>query len=143
MHKDVWCVKCKGQGHDKDHCLVFTNYLEGGGPISLRLEVQEGPSATPTLWCMICQVVGKHAIDNCHLLQKYTQNLQQLFCIFFRSVGHDEHTCRSYDLMMDITPTYKVQAEMQPLDLNVRISRIGFQGCGQCRGKGGLGRGRG
>ena len=74
----------------------------------LRPEVQEVPSEAPTLWCAICQIVGKHAIDNYHLLQKYMQNSQQLFCNFCRSVGHDERTCRSYELMMDRTPTYRV-----------------------------------
>jgi len=29
VHKEVWCIKCKGQGHDKDHCPVFANYLAG------------------------------------------------------------------------------------------------------------------
>jgi len=82
----------------------------------LRLEVQAGPSALPALWCMICQIGGKNATDNCHLLQKYMLNLQQLFCNFGRLVGHDECSCRSYELMMDRTPTYRVQAETQPLD---------------------------
>jgi len=31
VRKEVWCIKCKGQGHDKDHCPVFANYLVGGG----------------------------------------------------------------------------------------------------------------
>ena len=74
----------------------------------LRLEEQAGPSATPALWCMICQIGGKHVIDNYHLFQKYTQNSQQLFCNFCRSLGHDERTSRSYELMMDQTPTYRV-----------------------------------
>ena len=74
----------------------------------LRLEAQSGPSAVPTLWCVICQIGGKHAIDNFHLLQKYTENSQQLFCNFYRSVGHDERTCRIYELMMDRTPIYGV-----------------------------------
>lgn len=84
--------------------------------MSLRPEVQVGPSVAPILWCTSCQIGGKHATDNCHLLQKYTQNSKQLFCNFSRSVGHDERTCRSYELMMDRTPTYRVQAETQPLD---------------------------
>ncbi len=71
----------------------------------LRLEAQVIPSVVPTLCCMICQIGGKHIKNNCHLLQKYTQNFQQLFCNFCRSVGHDECTCRSYELMMDRTPT--------------------------------------
>jgi len=71
----------------------------------LRPEVQEGPSATPNFSCLNCQIAEKHATDNCYLLQKYTQNSQQLFCNFCRSVGHDERTCRSYELMIDRTPT--------------------------------------
>jgi len=80
--------------------------------------------------------------DNCHLLQKYTQTSQQLFCNFCRSVEHDENTCRSYELMMDWTPTYRVKTEMRALDLNVGIARARFQGCGQGRGGLGLRRGR-
>jgi len=108
VHEEVWCVKCKGQGHDKDHYLGFVNYLMGGGPTSLRLEAQVGPSTMPALWCTICQIRGKHATNNYHLLQKYMQNSQQLFCNFCRLVEHDECTCRSYELTMDRTPTYRV-----------------------------------
>ena len=78
VHKEVWCVKCKSQGHDKDHCPIFTNYLTGGGSMPLRPKAQARPSAMPDLWCAIFQIVGKHATNNCHLLQKYTQNSKQL-----------------------------------------------------------------
>jgi len=54
VHEEVWCVKCKGRGHDKDQCLIFENYVVGGAIIPLRLKAQVGPSATSTLWCMIC-----------------------------------------------------------------------------------------
>ena len=108
VREEVWCVKCKGYGHDKDHCLVFTNYLAEGGPMPLRLKVQVGPSMEPTLWCAICQIGRKNATDKCHLLQKYMQNSQQLFCNFCRLEGHDGCTCRSYEMMMDQTPTYIV-----------------------------------
>jgi len=47
--EEVWCINCKGQGHDKEHCLVFANYVVVGGPIPLRPEVQARPSATPAL----------------------------------------------------------------------------------------------
>lgn len=76
----------------------------------LRPEAQVGPSAAPALWCAICQIGRKHATENCHLLKKCMQNSQQWFCNFCRSVGHDERTCRSYELMIDRTPTYIVQA---------------------------------
>jgi len=80
----------------------------------LRTEAQAGLSVGPALWCAICQVAGKHATNNCHLLQKFVQTPQQLFYNFCRSVGYDERNCRSYELMMDITPTYSVQAETRP-----------------------------
>jgi len=68
VREEIWCVKCKGQGHEKDHFLVFANYLVGGGTMPLRLEVQVGPSTVPALWCAICQIGGKHIAENCHLL---------------------------------------------------------------------------
>lgn len=129
---EVGCIKCKSQAHDKDHCPVFANYLARGGPMPLKVEVQEIPSAALALWCAICQVGGKHATDNCHLLEKYTQTPQQLYCNFCRSVGHDEGTCRSYDLMMERTLAYRMQTEVQG----------GFQGRGRGRGMR-HGRGRG
>jgi len=36
--KEIWCLKCKGQGHDKYHYPVFANYIVGRGPMSLRPE---------------------------------------------------------------------------------------------------------
>jgi len=30
--EEVWCVRCKSQGHDKDHCLVSVNFGVTGGP---------------------------------------------------------------------------------------------------------------
>ena len=84
VHEEVWCVKCKSQGHDRDHCPIFTNYIEGGGIMPLRPEAQAGPSTVLSLWFSIYQVAEKHAMDNCHLLQKYVQMPQQLFCNFLQ-----------------------------------------------------------
>lgn len=95
----------------------------------LRLEAQSGPSAGSALWCVICQVVGKHTTDNCHLLQKFVQRPQQLFCNFCRSVGHDECNLQSYELMMDRTLTYRVNVEMRPPDEGTGMAQICFQGC--------------
>lgn len=67
----------------------------------LRLEVQVGPSAAPAIWCAIYQVGGNHRTNNCHMLQKYTQTPHQLFSDFCRSMGHNERTCRIYELMME------------------------------------------
>jgi len=74
----------------------------------LRLEAQARPSAGPMLWCVVYQVVGKHATNSCHLLQKFVQTPQHLFCNFCRLIGHDECNCRIYELMMDKTLAHRV-----------------------------------
>ena len=61
---EVWCLKCKSHGHDKDHCSVFKNYIIGGGPVPLKPKNNVGISVGDVLWCAICQVTGQHAIDN-------------------------------------------------------------------------------
>lgn len=76
----------------------------------LKLENIMGPCTRVPLWCAICQIVGKHTIDNCRLLQKFVQTRQQMFFTFCKSVGNDEQNCRSYELMMERTPTYRMQA---------------------------------
>ena len=30
--QDIWCIKCKEQGHTKDNCPVFTEYIATGFP---------------------------------------------------------------------------------------------------------------
>ena len=107
----------------------------------LILEAQTGLSGVPALWCAICQIGGKHVMDNCHLLRKYMQNSQHLFCNFCRSVGHDECTCRSYELTMDQIPTYRAQTKTWTLDQNESMAHTRFQG--RERGRGGMGLGRG
>ena len=76
--EEICCLKCKGQGHEKDHCPVFVNYIIGGSPMPLRPKAQERLSAGPVVWCTICQVGGKHMTNNFHLLQKFVQTTQQL-----------------------------------------------------------------
>ena len=82
MREEVWCLRCKSQGHDKDHCPVFMNYRSRGGSIPLKQEALAGPSMGPVLLCANCQVARKHVTDNCHLLQNFVQMPQQLFCDF-------------------------------------------------------------
>lgn len=36
--EEVWCIKCRSQGHDKDHCLGSMNFVVTGGPTPLRPE---------------------------------------------------------------------------------------------------------
>lgn len=91
--KEVWCLKCKCQGHDKDHCPIFVNYVVARGRMPLRLEAMAGPSTRLALWCAIWKVAGKHATNHCHLLQKFVQTPQQLFYNLYQSVGHDKCNC--------------------------------------------------
>lgn len=35
VHEEVWCLKCKNQGHDNDHFPVLENYMVGEGPMPL------------------------------------------------------------------------------------------------------------
>lgn len=126
--KEVWCLKWKGQGHDKDHCPIFVSYVAVGGPMPLRTEDATGPSTGPMLWCAIYQVVRKHVTDNCHLLQKFIHTPQKLFYNLCGSIGHDENNYCSYELMMDKTPSYKVQEETQPLDQGASGVQGEYQG---------------
>ena len=48
--QELWCTKCKGQGHTKDNCLVFVEYLSSGNPNPLVQN--QGP------WCELCRTRG-------------------------------------------------------------------------------------
>lgn len=111
VHEEVWCIKCKGQGHHNDHYLIFTNYLTPRRPILLRPKAQAGLRTAPSHWCTIYQVGRKHNTNNYHLLQKFTESPQQLFFNFCRLVGRNEQEYRSYELLMDRTPAYRMRTE--------------------------------
>jgi len=129
---EVWCLKCKGHGHNKDHCPVYQNYLIGGGPIPLKLENTVGMTASVVLWCTIYQIIGKHTMENCHFLHKFVQTPQQLFYIFCKFVGHEVHNYRSYELMMKRNSKYRVHMEACPqYDQGTTKAQGGFQGRGR------------
>ena len=48
--QELWCIKCKGQGHTKDNCPVFVEYLASGAPNPLVQN--QGP------WCELCRMRG-------------------------------------------------------------------------------------
>jgi len=138
MHSEVWCTKCKVEGHYKDQCPVYRNYVAAEGPNALKSEHSAGPSTGLSAWCSICQVVGHHPTNHCYLLHKYVQSSRKLFCNFCWSVEHDEKDYHNYDLMMDRTLTYRMHDEchMQE-DHGSHMAHRGFQGRG-----GGAGWGR-
>jgi hypothetical protein len=32
----IWCIRCKLEGHDKEHCSLFNEYLAFGAPNPLK-----------------------------------------------------------------------------------------------------------
>lgn len=56
-------------------------------------------------------------------------------------MGHDECNFQSYELMMDKTPAYRLQAETRPLDQGDGGVLGEYQGRGRGRGGGGPSRG--
>jgi hypothetical protein len=34
--EDIWCVRCRSEGHDKEHFPLFNEYLASGAPIPLK-----------------------------------------------------------------------------------------------------------
>jgi hypothetical protein len=90
--EQVWCTKCRNEGHHKDECPAFAQHLEAGAPNPL-------PGGG---YCEICKKWGYHPMDF-PLLQKYQSTPKNLFCNFRKSVGHEEKYCRAFDLMREHT----------------------------------------
>lgn len=76
---EVWCIKFKYKGHDKDHYPDYQNYLTRGGHVPLKPKNIAGPSAGVPLWCDVFQIDGKHATNYCHLQRNFVQTSQQFF----------------------------------------------------------------
>jgi hypothetical protein len=34
--EDIWCIRCKSKGHDKEHCPLFHEYLASRDMIPLK-----------------------------------------------------------------------------------------------------------
>ena len=92
IRENVWCTRCKTEGHDKEQCLVLRNYLNTGAP---------NPFNPNVLYCEICRTTGQHRLEDSYLLQRYVQVPKNPYCKFYKSVGHNEDECRSFDLMRE------------------------------------------
>ena len=84
--EDLWCTKCRMDGHTKYNYLTFMNYVSFGAPNPLN------GHGLP--WCRICQYRGRRDKE-CLYLQKVVITLENLFCKFFKSVGHKEKDLQS------------------------------------------------
>jgi hypothetical protein len=79
-----------------------------------------------------------HQPHNFPLMQKYQSTARNLFCNFFKSVGHEKKNCCAFDLMRErIADAYKVHGEESeggvpeynnPIGYN-QVGRGGFIGC--------------
>jgi hypothetical protein len=129
----VWCTKCRIEGHQKDKCPSFSQYLEtrasnplpGGG------------------YCEICKKWGDHP-TKCPLLQNYQSTPRKFFYNFCKLVEHEEKDCHIFDLMRECTlDMYKIQEENVVSNIGGQQynNQIGFTPGN--RGKFGIGRRRG
>ena len=83
-------------------------------------------------------------------MKKYVQTPTNIYCTFYRFVGHDEKDCRDYDLLHERSrDTYRIQGKVQQEGNVMHFNSLGrgnFNPRGGLRGKGQggcMGRGRG
>jgi hypothetical protein len=102
--EDIWCVRCRPEGHDKEHYPLFHDYFSSGAPNPLK--------QVNLPWCKVCK--NRHCPGECYYMKKYVQTPTNLYCTFCKSVGHDDMVCRDYDLMHErLRDIYKIQGEVK------------------------------
>jgi hypothetical protein len=102
--EDIWCIGCKSEGHDKENCPLFHEYL-----VSRAL----CPFNQVTLpWYEVCR--NRHRPGEFYYMKKYVQTPTNLYYTFCKSVGHDEKYFRAYDLFHERSrDTYRIQGKVQ------------------------------
>jgi hypothetical protein len=56
--EDIWFVRCRSEGHDKEHCPAFHEYLALGALIPLKLVTLP--------WCKVCR--NRHHPSECYYM---------------------------------------------------------------------------
>jgi len=64
--------------------ILSSQLILQGGLIPLRSEALVGLSVGLALWCAICQVAGKHVMDNFYLLQKFHSDTTMIVLQFLK-----------------------------------------------------------
>jgi hypothetical protein len=59
--EDIWCIRCKSEGHDKEHFPLFHEYLASGAPSPLKQAIVP--------WCEVCRT--RHHPGECYYMKKY------------------------------------------------------------------------
>jgi hypothetical protein len=80
--EDIWYIRCKSEGHDKEHCPLFHEYFASGALSPLK--------QVTLPWCEVCR--NRHHPGECYYMKKYVQTPTNLFA---RSVSR-------YDMMIGI-----------------------------------------
>jgi hypothetical protein len=102
--EDIWCVRCRSEGHGKEHCPLFHEYLDSGAPIPLK--------QVTLPWCEVCR--NRHRRGECYYMQKYVHTPTNLYFMFCKFVGHDDRDCRAYDIMHERSrDIYKIESKVQ------------------------------
>jgi hypothetical protein len=89
----IWSVRCKLEGHNKEHFPLFHEYLASGASSPLKQDTLP--------WCKVCR--NRHHPGECYYMQKYVQTPTNLYFTLYNSLGHDDRDCRDYDLMHRIS----------------------------------------
>jgi hypothetical protein len=59
-------------------------------------------------------------------MQKYVQTPTNIYCTFYKYVGHDEKDCRDYDLLHESSSdTYRIQGEIQQDENAMQFNSLG------------------
>jgi hypothetical protein len=137
--EDIWCIRCKSKGHDKENLPLFHEYLASGASSSLK--------QVTLPWCEVCR--NRHLPGECYYMKTYVQTPTDLYCTFCKYVGHDEEY-RAYDLFHETSrDIYKIQGKVQQDGNTTQYNsprRGNFNPHGGFRGRGrggGMARGRG
>jgi hypothetical protein len=136
--EDIWCVRCRSEGHEKEHYPLFNEYFDSGALIPLK--------QVTLPWCKVCR--NRHHPGECYYMQKYVQTPTNLKCTLCKSLGHDDRDFRAYDLMHERSrDIYNIQGEVQQEGNTTQYNcpgrgnfnpRGGFRGRGR---RGGMGQG--
>jgi hypothetical protein len=136
--EEIWCIRCKSEGHDKEHCPLFNEYLASGALSPLK--------KVTLPWCEVCR--NRNCLGECYYMQKYVHTPTNIYCAFCKSIRHDEKDYRTYDLLHERSrDTYIIQGEMQQEGNTTQFNSPGrgnFNPHSRFRGRGrggGMGRG--
>jgi hypothetical protein len=59
--EDMWCIRCKSKGNDKEPCPFFNEYLAYGAPNPLKKVIIP--------WFEVCRT--RHRPNECYYMKKY------------------------------------------------------------------------